>query len=83
MKRENRELETCWGALVAGSRGNMSAAYLAAYEIDDDDVRGRLLSRVTRAAGRCPVVDDDVPPASSFVWLDGSRRARLAVPRRA
>lgn len=73
-----RDIDAAWAGIVDGSRGNMAAAFYAAAEFDDPGLRSVLSSRAVRAAGRCPVVPDDAPAAGSFVWVDGSRRARLA-----
>lgn len=73
-----REIEGLVHAMCRGSHGNMAAAWAAAWELDDD-ARGVVVRRIERLGDGCPRVGDDVPTGRSFEWIDGSRRARLAV----
>lgn len=63
-------------AVLRGSRGNMTAAWLGAYDALDGSLRDAVCGRVSEIAGECPLVDDDAP--ASFGWVDGSTRARYA-----
>lgn len=71
-----REIEGLVHACCRGSRGNLAAAWAAAWELDDGS-RGPVVRRIEKLAAGCPVVPADSP--GSFEWLDGSRRARLMV----
>lgn len=68
-------------ACVRGARGNMAAAYLGAFEAFDGRTRDAVCGRVRAMGEACPRVEsaDGDGGRGSFVWLDGSRRARLAV----
>ena len=78
MAVSRREVDGIVHACCRGSRGNLSAAWAAAWELDDDS-RGPVVRRIEKLAAGCPVVPADSPTGSSFEWLDGSRRARLRV----
>lgn len=80
MKSTRADVGVVLDACIRGSRGNLTAAWLAGSEVDDPVVSSSVCRRVERMAKRCPAVDvDDDGGRGSFVWLDGSRRARLAV----
>lgn len=64
-------------ACVRGSRGNITAAYLGAFDAFDGRTRDSVCGRLEKLARECPLSDDT--GGSSFVWLDGSRRARRRV----
>lgn len=63
-------------AVLRGSRGNLTAAYLGAFESLDGGLRDAVCGRVSSLADECPLVDADAP--ASFGWVDGSTRARYA-----
>ena len=78
MMANRADMDVVLDACLRGSRGNLTAAWLAGSEVDDPVVSSSVCRRVERMAKKCPAVDDD-GGRGSFVWLDGSRRARLAV----
>lgn len=80
MRRQN-EAGLLVDASLKGARGNVAAAWLAASELDPVDLRRAVLRGLERRARACPLVDasQDAEGGSVFVWLDGSRRRRVAV----
>lgn len=71
------DYELSLDAVLRGSRGNLMAAYLGAFESLDGGLRDAVCGRVSSLAGECPLVDADAG-AASFDWVDGSTRARYA-----
>ena len=71
------DYELSLDAVLRGSRGNLTAAYLGAFESLDGGLRDAVCGRVSSLAGECPLVDADAG-VSSFGWVDGSTRARYA-----
>lgn len=76
--RGSADVDLFVDACVRGARGNMTAAYLGAYDAFDGRTRDAVCGRVRSMGDACPRADD-ADGGRSFVWLDGSRRARLAV----
>ena len=72
------DYELSLDAVLRGSRGNLMAAYLGAFESLDGSLRDAVCGRVSSLADECPHVDADAGTASSFGWVDGSTRARYA-----
>lgn len=70
-----RDYELSLDAVLRGSRGNLTAAWLGAFESLDGGLRDAVCGRVSSLAGECPCVPAG---ASSFDWVDGSTRARYA-----
>jgi len=75
----NGDVDLFVDACVRGARGNMAAAWLGAFDSFDGRVRDAVCGRVRAMGDACPRVDDVDGGRGSFVWLDGSRRARVAV----
>lgn len=71
-----RDYELALDAVLRGSRGNMMAAYLGAFESLEGGLRDAVCGRVSEIAGECPCVPAGA--SSSFGWVDGSTRARYA-----
>lgn len=69
------EVDLALDAVLRGSRGNLLAAYLGAFESLDGGLRDAVCGRVSEMAGECACVPAG---ASSFDWVDGSTRARYA-----
>lgn len=72
----NSDYELSLDAVLRGSRGNLMAAYLGAFESLDGGLRDAVCGRVSSLADECPHVPAGT--ASSFGWVDGSTRARYA-----
>lgn len=66
-------------ACVDGARGNLTAAYAAAFEVYSGRTRRAVCDRLVSLADGCGRVDDGDMDSGSFVWLDGSRRRRFVV----
>lgn len=67
-------------ACLSGARGNLTAAYLGAYDVFEGRTRESVCGRLARLASDCPLCSsDDEATGRGFVWLDGSRRVRHAV----
>lgn len=73
----SRDVDLFVDACVRGARGNMSAAYFGAFDAFDGRVRDAVCDRVRAMGDACPRARDD--DARAFVWLDGSRRARVSI----
>lgn len=79
MMMRSRDVDLFVDACVRGSRGNLTAAWLGAFDAFDGRVRDAVCDRVRAMGDACPRVDDADGGSGSFVWLDGSRRARVAI----
>lgn len=68
------DYELALDAVLRGSRGNLTAAYLGAFDSLDGGLRDAVCGRVSEMACECPCVPAGA--SSSFDWVDGSTRAR-------
>lgn len=73
------DYELSLDAVLRGSRGNLTAAYLSAFDVFDGRLRDAVCGRLSELAVACPLVDDEgINSTSSFDWVDGSRRRRYS-----
>lgn len=72
------DFELSLDAVLRGSRGNLTAAYLSAFDVFDGGLRDAVCGRLSELAVGCPIVDDDDGTARAFDWVDGSRRLRYS-----